>query len=174
DIKEWNAERGKHPPLRGDYLIGGAWVDTPPSFAATMDGSPDLPMRCMISTPSECHVFDHETFRRGKLHRMFPYKLTYKPYRSGVDNVVIKSLYGGDPMTIHAIATVPVVVEGMLCLVPDVFLVDLAPQIQGIFSGKFMRDFRMNLSFGEGELQILTYVPKRNTTKNTAKGKKRM
>ncbi|KAG0075599.1 hypothetical protein BGZ90_009697 [Linnemannia elongata] len=146
DIKEWNAERGKHPPLRGNYTFGGMWVGAPRSFPATLDGSPDYPIRVMFSSLSSCHLFDHETFKRGKLHRTFPYKLNYKPYRPDIDNVVIRSFHshGGDPMKIHAIASVPVVIEGMLFQAENVFLVDLAPQIQAVFSMTLLDDYDMD------------------------------
>ncbi|KAG0070841.1 hypothetical protein BGZ89_012340 [Linnemannia elongata] len=143
DIKEWNAERGKHPPLRGNYTFGGMWVGAPRSFPATLDGSPDYPIRVMFSSLSSCHLFDHETFKRGKLHRAYPYKLNYKPYRPDIDNVVIRSFHGGDPMKIHAIASVPVVIEGMLFQAENVFLVDLAPQIQTVFSMTLLDDYDM-------------------------------
>ena len=168
DIKEWNAQRGKHPPLRGNYGIGGMWISTPPSLPATLDGSPNHPIRIMLSSASECHLFDHETFKRGKLHRTIPYKLTYKPYRPDVDNVVIQSLYGGDPMKIHAIATVPVVVDGMLFQVENVFLVDLAPEIQAVFSLEFLGDFDMTLEFVGGQQKLKPNSPK-PTKKNVKK-----
>ncbi|KAF9297631.1 hypothetical protein BGZ88_009421 [Linnemannia elongata] len=153
DIKEWNAERGKHPPLRGNYTFGGMWVDAPLSFPATLDGSPDYPIRVMFSSLSSCHLFDHETFKRGKLHRTYPYKLNYKPYRPDIDNVVIRSFHGGDPMKIHAIASVPVVIEGMLFQAENVFLVDLAPQIQAVFSMTLLDDYDMDGQKVRGQRQ---------------------
>ncbi|KAG0290022.1 hypothetical protein BGZ97_006292 [Linnemannia gamsii] len=129
---------------------------------ATLDGDPQEEIRLMVSTASTCHIFDFETYKRGKLHKEYPHMLNYVPYRPGVDNVSITSVYappGATPMTIHGTAAIPIIIDGYLYEVPDVFLVDTSPQVQGIFSGKFLADYKLQFSFTADGMQRVIPPP---------------
>ncbi|KAF9123437.1 hypothetical protein BGW39_008968 [Mortierella sp. 14UC] len=162
DLKEWKADRGKHAPLRGNFLVGGMWLagQKPLSMAATLDGNPQEDVRLMVSTGSTCHVFDFETFKRGKLHKEYPHMLNYVPYRDNIDNIVIRPYAGNaSPMKVHGTAAVPIVIDDCLFQVFDVYLVDMGPELQGVFSGKFLADYGLQLGFGEGNAQHLIFPP---------------
>ncbi|KAG0285377.1 hypothetical protein BGZ96_010357 [Linnemannia gamsii] len=103
---------------------------------AILARDPEEDIRIIIATASTCHLFDFETYKRGKLHKQFPHMISYDAYRPGVDNVSI-AMPGTPSMTIHGTAAIPIVIDNVEYSVPDVYLVDLGPKVQGIFSFKF-------------------------------------
>ncbi|KAK3842725.1 MAG: hypothetical protein J3R72DRAFT_523362 [Linnemannia gamsii] len=159
EIQQFYALRAIRAPIRGNFQVGGSWFRRlgPPSFPATLDGNPQENIRLMISADSTCHVFDFETFKRGKLHSELPHKLHYKPYRLFIDTVTITTAANLTPFTVHGIATVPIAIEGRGLQVADVFLVDLSSQVQGIFSNKFLTDYSYMLSFSPASGQRLVF-----------------
>ncbi|KAG0377232.1 hypothetical protein BGX24_006476 [Mortierella sp. AD032] len=162
EIQQFYALRAIRPPIGGSFQVGGSWFRRlgPPSFPATLDGNPQENIRLMISADSTCHVFDFETFKRGKLHSELPHKLHYKPYRLFIDTVTVTTAANLTPFTIHGIATVPIAIEGRGLQVADVFLVDLSSQVQGIFSNKFLTDNSYMLSFSPASGQRLVFSPR--------------
>ncbi|KAG0281761.1 hypothetical protein BGZ95_011079 [Linnemannia exigua] len=162
EIQKFYALRATRPPIRGNFQVGGTWFWRlgPPSFHATLDGNPQENIRLMISADSTCHVFDFETFKRGKLHSELPHKLNYKPYRLFIDTVTITTAANLTPFTVHGIATVPIIIDGRALQVVDVFLVDLSSQIQGIFSNRFLNDYSYMLSFSPASGQRLAFSPR--------------
>ncbi|KAG0214680.1 hypothetical protein BGX33_001938 [Mortierella sp. NVP41] len=163
DMKQWRAEKGKHAPLKGNFQVGGSWMEgsEPLSMAATLDGRPQEEVRLMISTASTCHIFDFETFKRGTLHKKYPHMLNYMEYRPNIDKVTIKSLFGGSPMKVHGVAAVPIIINGELYQVFDVYLVDMGPQLQGVFSAQFLADNDLTFDFSETKTQKLVKFPRR-------------
>jgi hypothetical protein len=85
--------------------------------------------------------------------------LNYVPYRDNIDNVVIRSIYGDARMKVHGTAAVPIEIDGYLYQVFDVYLVDMGPELQGVFSGKFLADRGLELRLGKGNTQQLIVPP---------------
>ncbi|KAF9190745.1 hypothetical protein BGZ51_008260 [Haplosporangium sp. Z 767] len=147
---DWRGELGKLPPMTGSFEVGGFWRqgENPMSFAAKMDFGEEQQaqdIRVMLSTGSNCNVFDYKTFCRAKLDSTFPYQLNFRPLRPRIDTVEIRLALGGSTlMTCYGRATVPIQVDDNLYNVVC-YLVDLNPQLQGILSGDFLVDFDMYL-----------------------------
>ncbi|KAF9359219.1 hypothetical protein BGX34_008502 [Mortierella sp. NVP85] len=146
------------PPMTGSFQVGGmTTLGKPfPSFAAVLNGAPQEDIRICLSTTSSCHVFDFNTYKRGKLHNKYPYMLTFEPFRAGTDTVTIKSAFSSSPMTVHGRAQVPIEVEGHPFEV-EAYLVDLPQGIHGFFSRKFLADFNLSLGFTPGGMQKIVF-----------------
>ncbi|KAG0265603.1 hypothetical protein BG011_004394 [Mortierella polycephala] len=149
--KDWRRELDKLPSMNGSFVVGGSWRqgENPMSFAAKMDFGEEKQqaqdIRIMLSTGSNCNVFDYSTFCRAKLDSTFPYQLNFRPLRPGIDTVEIRLAIGrGNLMTCYGRATVPILVDETLYNV-DCYLVDLNPLLQGILCGDFLIDFDMYL-----------------------------
>lgn len=62
-------------------------------------------------------------------------------------------------MAIHGTATIPIVIDNCLYQVSDIYLVDMSPKIQGVFSDKFLADYELQLSFTFDGMQRLIAPP---------------
>lgn len=126
-------------------MVGGIAADGVfPSFPAVLDGNPQENIRLTLSTASTCNVFDFETYKRGKLHKEYPYKMSFEPFRPGQDTVSIRSAYGTNPMMIHGRAEIPIEIDETLYMV-EAYLVDLHPNVQGFLSLSFLRENKLGL-----------------------------
>lgn len=158
DMKEWRQDRLKFPPMTGSFVVGGAAVGTFPSLPAVLDGNPEENIRLTVSTASTCNVFDFATYKRGKLHKEYPHMLNFKPFRAGTDTVTIKSVYGGEPMTVYGHAMIPIGI-GEDGYTLDAYLVDLVPSIQGFLSVSFLREYDLQLEFTDGMQKLVPAIP---------------
>ncbi|KAG0047371.1 hypothetical protein BGZ83_007556 [Gryganskiella cystojenkinii] len=155
DIRESRSQRGNEPPLTGNFHIGGAWTNEPLTFPAKLDDKVDI--QVMVSTASNCNIFSWQHFKSSKLHNEYPYMLNFQAYRPNVDTVTIKTM-AGTPFTIHGYGQVPITVNGEGYHI-NAFLVDMSPQVQGIFSASFLIENDLQLGF-EGNKQKIISKPK--------------
>ncbi|KAG0210112.1 hypothetical protein BGX28_009653 [Mortierella sp. GBA30] len=169
DMKEWREQRGKEPPLKGEFVVGGVWIDQPPSFTATLDGNPQEQVEIIVSDPvpmyptskdplarrKRCNVFSWEHFKRGKLHNQYPHMLNFQYYRPGVDDVKIWSIMGGPPLKVHGFGKVPIVVGEYAYLV-EAYLIETPSDVQGVFCRKFLAENRLTVhSLPNGKQKIV-------------------
>lgn len=131
-------------PMTGKHSIGGATItDSFPSMPAILDGKPKVNIQAMVAG-STCHVFDYETYKRGKIYEKYPYMLKLIPFQPNVDTVTISSCYIEGNWTVYGRAEVPIVIDNYRFNV-DVYLVDLHPSIQCILSMGFLKNYGLRL-----------------------------
>ncbi|KAF9938790.1 hypothetical protein BGZ65_012221 [Modicella reniformis] len=162
DMREWQQDRLNFPPMSGSFVIGGSTLGkgSMPSFPAVLDGNPQENIRLTVSSASSCSVFDYQTYRRGKLHSEFPHMLNFEPFRPGKDTVIIRSIYGGEPMQVHGRARIPIEIDEEGYEV-EAYLVDLHSSTQGVLSFQFLEEYGLQLRGTPDGMQMI--VPQSRT-----------